>query len=210
MSETQETSTGNGGRKQVRAPVKEGEIRLRAGEHLGRNGEILKRVPFKGGNKFDIPDDVKEPGWSYQWIRHSIYNSTDHSEVAQMKRAGWREVHPDALGGYFREQTPEGQNCIIDEGLVLVERPMTMTIEAQQEQVENANRHYRAQIHKIYDETAHLPPGMAPLRRGDRFGANIGVEMSEYEEAPAEWQPTLRRGNGEFRPRPRRIQPDAE
>ena len=65
------------GRKQVRAPIKDGEVKLRPGEYLTRTGEIVKRTPFKAGNKFDLPDDVKEPGWSYQWIRESIYNNTD-------------------------------------------------------------------------------------------------------------------------------------
>ncbi len=172
------------GRKQVRAPVREGEVNLRPGEYAGRNGEILKRTPFKFGNKFDIPDDVKEPGWSYQWIRHSIYNSTDYSEMAAMKRAGWREVHPNALKGYFREQTPEGQNFITDEGLVLVERPIGMTREAHNEALATANRHYQGQIHKIYDETAQLPSGFEPLRGDFNQGAP--------EAAPRGWKPAHR------------------
>jgi len=207
MTETQEAPVT--GRKQVRAPVREGEVALRAGEYRGRGGEILKRAPFKFGNKFDIPEDVKEPGWSYQWIRHSIYNSTEYSEMSAMKRAGWREVHPDALKGYFREQVPEGQNCIIDEGLVLVERPAGMTAEAHREMRDAANQHYRAQLHKIYDENAKLPPGMKTWKAqsiGDEYGP------LSPEPIPDEWRPGLRPGTGEWKanPRARRIQPDEE
>lgn len=179
------------GRKQVRAPVKEDEVRLRDGEYAGRNGEILKRSPFKFSNKFDIPDDVKEPGWSYQWIRHSIYNNTEYSEMAAMKRAGWREVHPDALKGYFREQTPEGQSYIADEGLVLVERPAGMTRDAHNEALALANKHYQGQIHKIYDETAQLPSGFKPMR-GE-------YDRDAPEPAPQSWKPAHR---------PRRIEVD--
>ena len=204
MTEMQQAAPG--GRKAVREPIREGEIKLRSGEYAGRNGEVLKRAPFKFGNKFDIPDDVKEPGWSYQWIRHSIYNSTDYSEMSAMKRAGWREVHPDALKGYFREQTPEGQSCIIDEGLVLVERPQGMTDDAHREMRESANHHYRAQIHKIYDETAQLPPGMKSWKAASEF------DQEAPQAAPDEWRPQMKRGSGEWKPNPRarRIQPDGD
>ena len=201
MTEMQETPAP-AGRRPVRAPIREGEIKLRPGEYAGRNGEILKRSPVKAGNKFDIPDDIKEPGWSYQWIRHTIYNSTEYSELPTMKRAGWREVPPDGLRGYFREQTPEGQNYIADEGLILVERPEGMTKDARREQHAEASRHYKQQIHKIYDENAKLPPGMKT------WNAANEIDMGEYEPAPEEWQPKLRPGNGEFRPRARRIQPE--
>jgi hypothetical protein len=192
-----ETQTATAGRKPIRAPIREGEVQLRAGEYEGRNGEILKRSPFKFGNKFDIPDDVKEAGWSYQWIRHSIYNSTDYSEMSAMKRAGWREVHPDGLKGYFREQTPEGQNCIIDEGLVLVERPAGMTRDAHNEMLMTANKHYEGQIHKIYDETAQLPTGMKSWAAASEF------DQEAPQRAPREWQPEHRRGSGEWKPNPR-------
>ena len=201
-----ETQAAPAGRKPIRTPIKDGEVMLRPGEYSGRNGEILKRAPFKFGNKFDIPEDVKEPGWSYQWIRHSIYNSTEYSEMSAMKRAGWREVHPDALKGYFREQTPEGQSCIIDEGLVLVERPAGMTAEAHREMRDAANQHYRAQIHKIYDENAKLPPGMKTWKAAGEF------DQEAPQPVPDEWRPGLRPGTGEWKanPRARRIQPDEE
>lgn len=192
-----ETQAAPAGRKPVREPVREGMVKLRPGEYEGRNGEILKRAPFKFGNKFDIPDDVKEPGWSYQWIRHSIYNSTDYSEMSAMKRAGWREVHPDALKGYFREQTPEGQNCIVDEGLVLVERPAGMTRDAHNEQVALANKHYQGQIHKIYDESAKLPSGFKVWNAASEF------DMEAPQAAPDEWRPALQPGSGEWKPNPR-------
>jgi hypothetical protein len=174
------------GRKQVRAPIKEGEVQLRPGEYHGRNGEVLKRAPFKFANKFDIPDDVKEPGWSYQWITHSIYNNTEYSEMATMKRAGWREVHPHALKGYFKEQTPEGQNYIWMEGLVLVERPEGMTRDAQAEALAMANKHYAQQVNKIYDENAKYPDGFRAWNAAGRY------EQGAPEAAPRDWKPNHR------------------
>jgi hypothetical protein len=194
MSETQAAPNG---RKQARAPIKEGEVMLRSGEYRGRNGEILKRSPFKGGNKFDIPDDIKEPGWSYQWIRHSIYQNTEFSELPAMRRSGWREVSPDGLKGYFKDQTPEGQNFISDEGLILVERPEGMTKEAQQEAVMRANRQYQGQLHKIYDESAQLPSGFKPWR-----APSDDIGLGAPERAPSEWKPVHRPA--------RQINPDDE
>lgn len=200
-----ETQTAPAGRKPPRAPIREGEVMLRQGEYHGRNGEILKRAPFKGGNKYDFPDDIKEPGWSYQWIRHSIFNSTEFSELPAMRRAGWREVSSDGLKGYFKDQTPEGQNFIMDEGLILVERPEGMTREAHQEALANANKHFQGQIHKIYDETAQLPTGFKPWRNtGDEIG------LGEIERAPQNWKPEYKEGAGEWKPSPRarKIEPE--
>jgi hypothetical protein len=172
------------GRKQVRAPIKEGPVELRPGEYMGRNGEVLRRTPVKAGNPFDLPDEIKEPGWSYQWIRHSVYNSTDYSELATMKRAGWREVHPDALNGYFRDETPEGQNFVTKEGLVLVERPAGMTRDAQNDALGVANLHYQKQLNKIYDETFQMPDGFKP--EGSR------LDREDLQAAPRDWKPAHR------------------
>lgn len=163
----------------------EGEVALQRGEYHGRNGEILRRPVTKfGANPFDIPQDVQENGWSYQWIRHSLYGNTDYSEMSIMKRAGWREVHPDAMNGYFREETPSGQNHILREGLVLVERPMQMTLDAIRENENLANENYARQMHTRYDPDAPLPEGMAEYVRN--------VEVDDYQPAPQAWKPKHR------------------
>lgn len=180
-----ETQTLPEGARRVRTPVKEGEISLLPGEYWGRNGEILRRPVTKfGANPFDIPDDVKENGWSYQWIRHSVYGNTDYSEMSAMKRAGWREVHPDALNGYFREETPSGQNHVLKEGLVLVERPAQMTADAIAENEKLANEHYARQMHTRSDLDAPLPEGMA------EYVKNVAVD--DYQPAPQAWKPKHR------------------
>jgi hypothetical protein len=171
------------GRKPVRAPIREGEIALRPGEYQGRNGEVLKRAPTLRGNPFDLPEEIKEAGWSYQWIRASCYGNTEMSEMSVMKRAGWREVPPDALHGYFRDETPEGQNFISREGLVLMERPQAMTDEARQEDLRLANVQYGRQLQKIYDETYQMPDGFVPTSQLDR---------EHLQAAPSAWKPAHR------------------
>lgn len=170
--------------KQVREPISE-ETALLPGEYRGRDGEILRRPATKfGANPFDVPDDVKEDGWSYQWVRYSCYGNTDYSELSTMKRAGWREVHPDALNGYFREETPSGQNHILKEGLVLVERPEGMTRDAIAENERIANETYARQMHTRYDPDAPLPEGMA------EYVKNVDIE--DYQPAPRAWKPQHR------------------
>ena len=166
-------------------------MKLRPGEYRGRNGELLVRENVKGANKFDFPDSVKDAGWSYQWIRVSAYGDTSHSELLDMRRAGWREVPPSALKGYFKDMVPEGCNHIEMQGLVLMERPEGMTKDAQQEALDDDNRKYAAaSIDKIYDEHARekMPSGIEPWLqqvRDDR-------RSSRYERAPDAWQPDLR------------------
>ena len=185
-------------RREVRKPAREGEVKLRQGEYFGRNGEILTREPITGSNKFDFPDSLKEPGWSYQWIRHSVIGDLTHSELALMQRNGWRMVQPDALKGYFRDMVPEGYNNIEIDGLVLVERPEGMTRDAQEQALDEANRQYaRASIDKIYDDQAasKMPAGIQPWLQAVR------QERGRPERAPDALKPSLRHaramdGNG--------------
>ena len=170
-------------KKPARTPAREGEVKLRPGEYQGRNGEILIRASAKNGNPFDFPDDVKERGWSYQFVRHSVYGSTDHSELSAMKRAGWREVHPDQLNGYFRDEVGPDANHILKEGLVLVERPEQMTRDAEADQLKTANQQYERQLQKIYDENFQLPDGFIPTSQIDR---------ENLQAAPSAWKPSHR------------------
>lgn len=183
------TGVATEARKSARTPVKEGEVKLRKGEFRGRNGEILVREKNKTANKFDFPDSIKEPGWSYQWIRHSVYGDTSHSELPDMKRNGWREVPADGLKGYFREVVPEGRNCIEIDGSLLVERPEGMTKEAQMEALDEANRRYAAaSIDRIYDDQARskMPSGIEPWLQ------QIRQDRGRYERVPDSWAPSLR------------------
>lgn len=168
--------------QKIREPIKEGPVRLSRGEYKGRNGEILKRSPSPRGNPFDFPDELKEDGWSYQWCRHSCYNNTDHSELSIMKRAGWREVSPDALNGYFKEEVPEGQSYIHREGLVLMERPQGMTDEAREEELRKANYQFAAQVEKRDPaDEAPLPTGFVPHMRE--------IQQERFQPSPQEWKP---------------------
>lgn len=174
----------------TREAVADGPMKLRPGEYLGRNGETLTREKVKSSNKYDFPDDVKEPGWSYQWVRASVLGDTSMGELPAMRRNGWREVQPDALKGYYRAMVPDGQNFIELDGLVLVERPEGMTMDAQREALDDANRRMASgTINHIYDEQAasKMPSGVMPWYQ------QIQHDRGQIERAPQAWAPELKR-----------------
>lgn len=150
------------GKEPIRTQARTPTPVLRKGEYRGRDGEILRRHVSTSKNPFDFPEEIKEKGWSYQWIRADVIGSSEFSEVSVMRRAGWREVKPHQLNGYFEKECA-GADCIERGGLVLMERPEEMTREAQEEQLREANKKYAAQIHKRADADSPLPPGVKPL-----------------------------------------------
>lgn len=105
---------------------------MRANEALGRDGEIIKR-DVSDGSQWHIPENVTEPGWSYQWCRNSVLNQPDVTEMTIMHRAGWRPVPSSRLGG-------DGDGDIVREGLILMERPKALTEQAEREDQEKASR----------------------------------------------------------------------
>jgi hypothetical protein len=153
-----------GAKEPIRTQVRTPSPVLKKGEYRGRDGEILRRDNPRSANPFDFPESVKEKGWSYQWIRADVLGSSDFSEVSVMRRAGWREVKPSQLNGFFERECP-GADCIERGGLVLMERPEQMTRDAQDEQLREANRKYAAQVNKRADADSPLPPGVVPMLR---------------------------------------------
>lgn len=176
-----------GALSEVRIPAREGPVKLRVGEYLGHGGEVLKRQKFQTVNKFDFPNHLKKPGWSYQWIRGGVLGDLSLSELPLMKSSGWREVPPQELNNYYKDVIPDGQNHIMLDGMILMWRPEGMTIEAQQETLDAANYQYRMQIHKIYDNTAKLPAGVI-----EPLGEYIREDRGRPEAAPKAWQPPLK------------------
>ena len=173
----------------VRQAVRDGQVKLRPGEYMGRNGEVLHRPKVRAGNKFDFPDEIKEPGWSYQWIRTNVLGDSSTSEIHSMKQTGWREVTPDQLKGYFKELIPEGQSYIEMDGLRLMERPEGMTKDAQRESLDEANRQLaKASLDKIRDGdwVNNMPSGVVPWRE------SMITQHDSYERAPSSWKPELK------------------
>lgn len=139
----------------VRAPVRPDD---RSGVR-GRNGELLTRQ-YRSDDlptQFDIPAAYQEPGWSLQWVRVSCHGEPDGQNYNQHYANGWRPVPAGRVPDQFNMGV-EGEH-IVRSGLMLMERPETLTREATREAQHNAKKQKHnttaefAGVEKILDQT---------------------------------------------------------
>lgn len=110
---------------------------LPPGAVRGRNGEILMRKRPGTGNKFEVPEYLKDPYYSYEWKMISILNQEDKSYQNTSFQNGWRPVLAvEQWSGVF---TPTDWVGSIDiDGLRLCERPKVLTEQAYDEERQKA------------------------------------------------------------------------
>ena len=126
--------------RQAREPVK-----LKPGEFLGRNGEVLslKRKPDQ--NPFEIPPHLMDPDYSYEWKRYSVYGKQDTVHQVSLAENGWRPVmvEPSSpFAGYYMPADYKG--AIIREDLILMERPRGLSDLVREQERERARDQLRA------------------------------------------------------------------
>ena len=80
---------------------------------------------------FYIPVEEIPEGSSYEWKRFSNVGQEDPFYIAQMRRQGWEPVDPKRHPTWV----PPGYNLptIVKGGMILMERPIELTQEAQRE-----------------------------------------------------------------------------
>lgn len=106
-------------------------------------------------NPFHIPVGEIPEGSSYEWKRFSNVGQEDPFYLAQMRRQGWEPVDPRRHPNWI----PEGYTAphIIREGMILMERPIELTLEAIAE---------REMLAKQQIREAESRLGMAPRING--------------------------------------------
>jgi len=99
------------------------------------HGRVRKR---KGGstlNRFHVDAWKIPPGWSYEWKRHTLAGQQDPAYAVEMAEQGWEAVPVDR----HPEFMPSGwTGPILRDGMLLMERPIELTREAQEEDMANA------------------------------------------------------------------------
>lgn len=85
---------------------------------------------------FGITPDMIPDGWSYEGKAWSVFNKEDPQYMSKMYRANWTPVpasrHPELLyKGYVGD-------TIIKDGIILMERPAELTVEARRKEMRNA------------------------------------------------------------------------
>lgn len=134
--------------RQIREPMR--DIPLKSGEFRGRNGEILRFRPTTG-DQFEIPEELKETGWSYQWQAYTIYGEPS-KDLAMMYANNWRYVPINSpIGKYFCIPGETG-DCIIRGGQVLMERPQELT----DMYIEETNEKTRLQYESLQGKSSDL------------------------------------------------------
>jgi hypothetical protein len=81
---------------------------------------------------FYIPLDEIPEGSSYEWKRWSLSGQEDPFYIAQMREQGWEPVNPKKHPTWVPPGYSQPHN--IKGGLILMERPIELTREAQAEQ----------------------------------------------------------------------------
>lgn len=167
---------GSALRDPIRPPMRGGVI--------GRNGEVLTRTNRSNeqADQFDLPAGFAERGWSYQWVRASCHGKPDPANLTTHYENGWRPVPSERKPGYFHPTEYKGP--IERDGLVLMERPETLTREAMNDSIRAA----RLQKH---NQTASFT-GVDKML--DESGAPEGFEgYSPQNDARGVIMPKLKR-----------------
>jgi hypothetical protein len=165
MNTTSQQPDKNAKREIAREPVR--TPKLREGEVIGRNGEVLKRNRnFE--DQFAIPDHWKEAGWSYQWNRRSVYGKEDRAEMLRMQDNGWRPVPAERFG------IQEDGNHIERDGLILMERPSSLTQAAEDEEYRKAMAQYSNSFNSV-DSDASLPAMARTMRKQIRKEGRVTI-----------------------------------
>jgi hypothetical protein len=170
---------------------------LRSGEVRGRNGEILARNNRynEGGDQFDVPDHLREKGWSLQWVRESCHGKPDPQNVHNHMENGWRPVPSNRWPGVFHPK--EHQGAIAREGMILMERPQTLTDQAIADGI-NAAKSQRSRqsaafkgVDKLLDETpGHRAGFEASDASTDSRGVARPMIKRSIEQAPPSSYPS--------------------
>lgn len=129
---------------------------------VGRDGQELTRKRRSNTNAFYIDQSIIPTGWDYQWNTYSVFNEQMTGMQVLMAENGWRPVPAERHEGYFMPAGYKGP--IIRDGLILEERPKSLSDEARAEEREKAaaqKRGARAQfgIQGLPDSMSTRTPG---------------------------------------------------
>ncbi len=115
---------------------------------------MLTRRRTQLGDRYAIPPNEIPAGWSYQWNQVSVLNKEVEGDLI-MAENGWRPVPASRHPG--RWTPPNFKGAIILEGLRLEERPLSLTLEAMEEDKLRAKAQIRDQTDSLRLTQKQLP-----------------------------------------------------
>lgn len=141
---------------------------------VGRDGETLTRRRTSVGDKYHVPANEIPRGWDYQWNPVTVYNKEVTEESLIMAENGWRPVPADRHPGRWTAQGYKGQ--IIVEGLRLEERPMSLSVEAKNEDIQRAKTQIRDQTDSLRLTQKQLPGSREARNRQVGGGMRMSID----------------------------------
>lgn len=113
----------------------------------GRDGQPLTRAgSIQGGNQFSIPEGTIPPGWSWEWKNDTVLGQRDPAYEAELAQVGWMPVMAESFPGIFMPFDYKGP--IRRKGMILMERPEELTLEARREEKRAADDKVRTSLRK--------------------------------------------------------------
>lgn len=168
-------------REPTRDPVRQD------GAVLGRDGEVLSRKRTATGDIFDIPKDLIETGWEFQWCAVTV---TGNSEILMdqnlmMAENGWRPVPAERFPGRF--MPPNHKGSILRGGQMLMERPKQLCEQARAEDVRAAKQLVsdRNESLKLTSVKKGMADGFEMGRRYRGTGGDIKMSIDPALDIPA-------------------------
>jgi hypothetical protein len=147
--------TGDGPRGAVRLTVDPTRERLREGnaniDPFDIADIMAQYAPTNGGDPARIDLEI-----DFNWKRFETYGKRDFAEMREYHNQGWREVHHNNFPGRFGPDGAEGPVLVKD--MILMERPMRLTVKARSEEIKAATRAMRVNQTTL----AATPEGSAP------------------------------------------------
>jgi hypothetical protein len=149
-----------------------------------REGNPIYRRRDSVSDPFSIPMDLRDPDWDTQWVRVSVHGWEDVDNQVGMQENGWRPISANRPGWEGRFMPPGYKGAIQKSGLMLMERPMTLSQEAHDEE----KRLVRAQTETQRQQFGMaLPSGFDGNTAAAR--AASGIRVGKPEATPASLRP---------------------
>lgn len=158
--------------------------KLRNGEVLGLDGEVLSRSRSTGfNNEFEVPRHLIPEGYVCQWVRTSCHGKPDPANVNQHRDQGWRPFQTKQVLEHYN-----AEGSVERDGLLLCVRPKVLNDEAIAEERANAYDLRQAQAEQFGKRK--LPDGFddGAVSGDGRFDARRKIRRS-LEGAPASLLP---------------------
>lgn len=157
---------------------------------VGRDGERLSRRHDDSMNPFDLPEEFVEQtraeGYDLEWKTEMVQGQDKITYQAKLQANGWRPVPARRLPGMYAREDDEGP--VRYDGMILMERPMSLTIEAREDEAHKA----REQVRMKHDswgvdskDTAIFDPN-TPMAKSYTIAPRSTVEPTDPS-----WQPAL-------------------